>query len=85
MLLPATLTFDQAAAALAALPADGSACAIDAGALREFDSSALALLLQARRLAQAAGHGFEVRAAPPKLRQLAQLYGVHELLGLAAG
>ena len=85
MLLPATLTFDQAAAALAALPADGSACAIDAGALREFDSSALALLLQAARLAQAAGHGFEVRAAPPKLRQLAQLYGVHELLGLAAG
>ena len=85
MLLPATLTFDQAAAALAALPADGSACAIDAGALREFASSALALLLQARRLAQAAGHGFEVRAAPPKLRQLAQLYGVHELLGLAAG
>jgi len=83
MKLPATLTLDQAAALGAALPADGSAGAIDASALREFDTSALALLLQAKRLAQAAGRGFEVNGAPPKLQQLAQLYGVHELLGLA--
>jgi len=83
MKLPVTLTLDQAAAALAALPADGSAHAIDASALREFDTSALALLLQAKRLAQAAGQGFEVTGAPPKLQQLAQLYGVDELLGLA--
>jgi phospholipid transport system transporter-binding protein len=83
MKLPATLTLDQVAALGAALPADGSAGAIDASALREFDTSALALLLQAKRLAQAAGRGFEVNGAPPKLQQLAQLYGVHELLGLA--
>lgn len=83
MKLPATLTLDQAAALGAALPADGSAWAIDASALREFDTSALALLLQAKRLAQAAGRRFEVSGAPPKLQQLAQLYGVHELLGLA--
>jgi phospholipid transport system transporter-binding protein len=82
MKLPATLTLEQAAATLATLPADGSASAIDASALREFDSSALALLLQARRLAQAAGRGFEVQGASSKLRQLAQLYGVDELLGL---
>lgn len=83
MLLPPTLTVEQAAAALRALPADGSAGVIDASALREFDSSALALLLQAARLARSAGRGFEVQGAPPKLVQLAQLYGVAELLGLA--
>ena len=83
MKLPAKLTLDQAAALGAALPADGSAWAIDASALREFDTSALALLLQAKRLAQAAGRGFEVSGAPPKLQQLAQLYGVAELLGLS--
>jgi len=84
MKLPPTLTLDQAAAVGATLPADGSASVIDASALREFDTSALALLLQAKRLAQAAGRGFEVHGAPPKLQQLAQLYGVHELLGLSA-
>ena len=83
MKLPAKLTLDQAAALGAALPADGSAWAIDASALREFDTSALALLLQAKRLAQATGRGFEVSGAPPKLQQLAQLYGVAELLGLS--
>lgn len=83
MQLPPTLTLDQAAAAWRALPADGSAVLIDATALREFDSAALALLLQAARLARAAGRGLEVRGAPLKLRQLARLYGVDELLGLA--
>jgi phospholipid transport system transporter-binding protein len=83
MKLPPTLTLADAAALGAALPADGSASAIDASALREFDTAALALLLQAKRLAQAAGRGFEVSGAPPKLQQLAQLYGVYELLGLA--
>ncbi len=84
MKLPPELTLSQVAAAWQALPADGSARIIDATALREFDTAALALLLQARRLAQAGGsQAFEVRGAPPKLVQLAQLYGVSELLGLA--
>jgi phospholipid transport system transporter-binding protein len=87
MLLPPTLTLDSAAAALDTLQSDAAggpgALAIDASALAVFDTAALALLLQARRQAQAAGRGFEVRGAPPKLAQLAQLYGVAELLGLA--
>ena len=84
MKLPPELTLAQAASAWQALPADGSARVVDATALREFDTAALALLLQARRLAQAGGSpGFEVQGAPPKLVQLAQLYGVAELLGLA--
>jgi phospholipid transport system transporter-binding protein len=57
---------------------------IDASALSAFDTSVLAVLLQARRLALGAGCGFEVTGAPQKLSQLAQLYGVSELLGLSA-
>jgi phospholipid transport system transporter-binding protein len=56
---------------------------IDARALREVDSSTLALLLQARRLAQAAGRSVVVDGAPSKLLQLAQLYGVDGLLSLS--
>jgi phospholipid transport system transporter-binding protein len=89
MKLPPTLTLDRAAAALDALRADAAGSqgdlAIDASALTAFDTATLALLLQARRLAQAGGRAFAVRGAPPKLTQLAQLYGVAELLGLAQG
>jgi phospholipid transport system transporter-binding protein len=83
--LPARLTMAEAAAALAALraaPAQGGALRVDASALAEFDSAALALLLQARREAGARGRGFELLGAPLGLRQLAGLYGVGELLGL---
>jgi phospholipid transport system transporter-binding protein len=55
---------------------------VDASALANFDTSVLAVLLQARRLAQGAGCGFAITGAPPKLTQLARLYGVAELLGL---
>jgi phospholipid transport system transporter-binding protein len=82
MKLPPTLTLAQAATVLQALPADSSARVIDASQLREFDSAALALLLQAARQARAAGQGFEVQGAPAKLGQLARLYGVDRLLGL---
>jgi phospholipid transport system transporter-binding protein len=52
----------------------------DASALREFDSSALALLLACRREALVAGKAFSVQGLPARLRQLAGLYGVAELL-----
>lgn len=88
MKLPPTLTLDTAARAASALRHDAAAAAggtlvIDASALTRFDSSALALLLQARRQAQAAGRPFAVLDAPAPLTQLARLYGVHALLGLA--
>ncbi len=87
MQLPATATLEQAAALAATLPAavaDGAGVLrIDAGALREFDSSTIALLMQARRLAQAGGRGFEVVGTPAKLAELARLYGVEELLSLS--
>ncbi|MCW5610390.1 MAG: STAS domain-containing protein [Rubrivivax sp.] len=86
MKLPATATLDETAALAQALPAEIAAgsgtLTVDASALATFDSSAIALLLQARRLAQAAGRGFAVHGAPPKLAELATLYGVVELLSL---
>jgi len=86
--LPATLTLAQASPTLRALQAglDGTAGGgvfeVDAQAMAEFDTSALAVLLEVRRMAQARGLALSVVQAPPKLRQLAQLYGVQELLAL---
>ena len=60
---------------------------IDATALRGFDTAAIAVLLEARRLAQAAGRTLSVRAAPAAMVELSGLYGVDGLLGFvpAAG
>jgi phospholipid transport system transporter-binding protein len=55
----------------------------DAGALKAFDSSALAVLLECRREALATGKNFAVAGLPPRLRQLAGLYGVAELIPAA--
>jgi phospholipid transport system transporter-binding protein len=91
MQLPATVTMATAgpltqsvAAAAQDLggQAAGSPVRIDAAALTHFDTAALALLLHARRAAKQAGRSFEVVGAPAKLRKLAQLYGVEELLAL---
>ncbi|OYY95148.1 MAG: anti-anti-sigma factor [Polaromonas sp. 28-63-22] len=84
IVLPASLTHASAADLVPSLkqavrsqPADVVA---DASALTEFDSSALAALLECRREAVAAGKTFSVQGAPPRLRQLAGLYGVAELI-----
>jgi phospholipid transport system transporter-binding protein len=53
---------------------------VDASALQQFDSAALAVLLECQRLATAWGKGFVVRNAPKKLAELARLYGVDALL-----
>jgi phospholipid transport system transporter-binding protein len=53
---------------------------IDASALQQFDSAALAVLLECQRIALAWGKGFAVRNAPQKLAELARLYGVDALL-----
>jgi phospholipid transport system transporter-binding protein len=89
LLLPATLTAAQARATLRMLSQTlrsepDSGVVIDASALTEFDSSALAVLLECQRQAQAWGRPFSVRQAPPKLAALARLYGVDGLLLPAA-
>ena len=82
--LPAVVTVERVGELLAPLreAARDGALAIDAAALTEFDTAALALLLEGRRLATAQGIGFEVRGAPAPLLELARLYGVDGLLSL---
>jgi phospholipid transport system transporter-binding protein len=53
---------------------------IDASNLQQFDSAALAVLLECQRAAEAWGKPFALRNAPPKLTALARLYGVDVLL-----
>ena len=80
---PAELTHDPAADFArgmdAALAQQSGAIVADVSALQQFDSSAIALLLECRRLALQAGRGFSVTGSPLKLQQLAQLYGVDDL------
>lgn len=86
LVLPTTLTLNQANAFVLAhaklIEADVSAqVAVDASALTQFDSSALAALLEMRRQALAAGKSFLVTGQSQRLRDLAGLYGVTPLLG----
>jgi phospholipid transport system transporter-binding protein len=86
--LPATLTHDHALQTARGLKAQVASqvagVVIDASALTQFDSSALAVLLACRRQALAAGKTFAVQGLPVKLAQLAGLYGVAELIPSAA-
>lgn len=82
--LPANVTMQQASAALRGIEAalvQGGDLVLDASGVTELDTSAVALLLHARRLAQARGVGLSVSGVPPKLHALAGLYGVESLLG----
>jgi phospholipid transport system transporter-binding protein len=86
--LPSELTHAQATACLASLvqgmraQAPG-AVALDASALNRFDSSALAVLLELQRQCRALGRTLSVNNLPDRLRDLAKLYGIADLLPLA--
>ena len=83
--LPERLTMAEARATLASLTpllASAAEPVIDASALRELDSAAVALLLSCQREALARGKRLRINGAPARLGQLAQLYGVGDLLGL---
>ena len=85
LVLPERLTHADAPAcarmlAQALRPGGREPAVADAGALQEFDSSALAVLLECRREAMAQGRSFSVARMPPRLRELASVYGVGELL-----
>jgi phospholipid transport system transporter-binding protein len=86
--LPASLTLRDAQPTLDALrdaftAADGEVWYIDAGAVVQLDSSALAVLLECARIAVAGGRRLEILHIPPRLADLARLYGVDELLHIA--
>ena len=53
---------------------------LDASPLRTFDSSALAVMLACRREARAQGRSLQVQGLSDRLRELASLYGVLDLL-----
>ena len=88
LVLPAEVTHDQAVACSRML-AQGlrsqpePAVVADAGGLVRFDSSVLAVLLECRREALALGKSFSVSQMPARLRELATLYGVAQLLPAA--
>ncbi|MBX3611748.1 MAG: STAS domain-containing protein [Hydrogenophaga sp.] len=84
--LPARLMLDDAAATLASLRQalaleQGAQVCVAAGELKQFDSSAVAVLLELRRDLQAQGRTLTVSDWPPRLRDLVQVYGVESLLG----
>lgn len=85
LVLPADLTRGQASACLQMLTQglralNGASVVVDAGALERFDSSALAVLLQLRRESQAQGSDLTIASMPQRLRDLATVYGIVELL-----
>lgn len=85
LILPADLRHGNAAACLAQLQAQirnspSSEVDIEAGQLNDFDSSALAVLLGCRREAESLSKTLQFKQFPAKLRELAKLYGVSELL-----
>jgi phospholipid transport system transporter-binding protein len=87
LVLPPKLTHDEAPACVLMLRQGlagqaASSMVVDASALAQFDSSALAVLLECRREASALGRGFAVKGLP-RLRELASLYGVAGLLPAA--
>ncbi|HXD08046.1 MAG TPA: STAS domain-containing protein [Burkholderiaceae bacterium] len=86
LVLPQTLTHREARDTLRLLKVSmqrepQELLTVDGSQLQRFDSSALAVLLECRRLAQAWGKRFELRHAPQALGELARVYGISELVG----
>lgn len=89
LVLPSELTQSQANACLQSLAQGlravaGAQVVVDASALRRFDSAALAVLLACRRESLAVGKQFFVHGLPARLADLANLYGIAELLPVSA-
>lgn len=83
--LPERLTLEQAVPAMALLSAalqqqSGPEAVLDASGLRECDTSAVAVLLELRRVLQRGGKTLRIQQGPQRLRDLVALYGVQELL-----
>jgi len=89
LLLPATLTAHDARDTVRmltqAIKGQAEGVVVDASSLVHFDSSALSVLLECQRQAQAWGKTFSLREPPAKLTALAKLYGVDVLLMRSAG
>lgn len=85
LVLPEAITQTNAVACLDALSNALAQVAtpdvvVDAARLIRFDSAALALLLELRRQTLKTGKTFALKDAPQRLQDLADLYGITELL-----
>ena len=82
--LPAVLTHAQAGPCLkqlcAGIASSPRQVLLDAHSLRNFDSSALAVLLELRRVCLRQDKHLLIEGAPARLMHLASLYGVQSLL-----
>ena len=83
--LPERLTLEVASATLAKLQAvlqaqAGPTVELDAAGMREFDTSAVAVLLALHRGLHQQGKVLAVKHWPQRLRDLVALYGVDSLL-----
>jgi phospholipid transport system transporter-binding protein len=88
LVLPAELTQAQASACLRMLvqglrSQTADTVVVDASALQQFDSAALAVLLEFRRETQAFGKKLSIRNLSPRVIDLAALYGIDGLLPTA--
>ena len=87
--LPERITLREARSVLDTLGAELSGqlggpavVEVDASALAQFDSSALGVLVGLHRRAATAGRACRLIGMPPRLTELARLYGVSELVAL---
>ncbi len=82
--LPQKLTHEQARTCMDQLKqrmgSESAQVVIDAAALQQFDSSALAVLLELRRECARLGKHMVLQSMPERLIDLARLYGIDALL-----
>jgi phospholipid transport system transporter-binding protein len=71
---------DRLVTSLVAQLAQGGEAVLDASALTQFDSSALAVLLACRRAVQSKGSQLRVIGLPERAKALAKVYGLSTLL-----
>lgn len=85
--LPSVVTHAQAKDCLGqlvgALQGGSGPVVVNAAPLQQFDSSALAVLLELRRMCLRANRAFCVEGLSPRLLNLATLYGIEGLLHCA--
>jgi phospholipid transport system transporter-binding protein len=71
---------DELAPLLSSCVSEGGEAVLDASALTQFDSSALAVILACRRAVLARGAQLRITGLPERAQALAKVYGLSALL-----
>ena len=80
MQVQAQAVANELASILSACVPEGGKAVLDASALSQFDSSALAVILACRRAVLARGAQLQITGLPERAQALAKVYGLSELL-----